>query len=73
MAQKTNWKEALESEATADGFRLALPRRGWLATVSSLLLLLISPGGTEKEEERILGELEAMIQNHQEKIKTSEK
>ena len=27
----------------------------------------------KKEEERILGELEAMIQNHQEKIKTSEK
>ena len=46
-----------------DGWQLFPPSYYYLYPLEEL----------KKEEERILGELEAMIQNHQEKIKTSEK
>ena len=50
-----------------------IEKRRWKAKLRQMDFVLYPLEELKKEEERILGELEAMIQNHQEKIKTSEK
>ena len=67
--EKRRWKAKLRQMDCVwrfrggDGWQLFPPSYYYLYPLEEL----------KKEEERILGELEAMIQNHQEKIKTSEK